>query len=75
MTRFYLNDAVMMFKCVGKLVSGCRREIYLNTPRCCQTTGQRSFTYRGPRLWNDLNADIKCTAVQTVKVFRARIIN
>ena len=81
--RLYLNDAVMMFKCVNKLVPDCligkftlRSQVHtrntrqcgqLNIPRCRRTTGQRSFTYRGARLWNNLRDD--------VKAFRNRIVN
>ena len=66
--RIYLNDAVMMYKCINKLVPdylikkftlrsqthtrNTRQYDQLNIPRCRLTTGQRSFTYRGAKLWN-----------------------
>ena len=87
--RLYLNDAVMMFKCVNKLVPDyligkftLRSQVHtrntrqcgqLNIPRC-RTTGQRSFTYRGAsRLWNHLRDDVKSS--DSVKAFRKRIVN
>ena len=67
----------MMFKCVNKLVPdyligkftlgsqvhtrNTRQCGQLNIPRCRRTTGQRSFTYRGARLWNHLRDDVNRT--------------
>ena len=64
--KIYLNDAVMMYKCINKLVHNylfekftlrsqihtrnARQRDQLNIPRCRLTTGQRSFTYRGAKL-------------------------
>ena len=61
--RIYLNDPVMTYKCINKLVPdylieqftlrsqthtrNTRQRDQLNIPRCRQTTGQRSNTYRG----------------------------
>ena len=87
--RIYLNDAVMMFKCVNKLVPdyliekftlrsqihtrNTRQRDQLNIPRCRRTTGQRSFAYRGAWLWNNLREYVKSS--DFVKVFRKRIVN
>ena len=83
---FYLNDAIMMLKCINKLVPDyligkftlCsqrqRGQLYL--PRCRTTTGQRSFTYRNSKLaklWNNLGDDVK--SLDSVNVFRKRLVN
>ena len=81
--RIYLNDAVMMYKCINKLVPDYQFEKFtmrsqihtrnsrqldqLNIPRCRLTTGQRSFTYRGAELWNNLRDNVKSS--DFVKVF------
>ena len=73
--RIYLNDAVMMYKCINKLVADYLIEKFtlrsqthtrntrqcdqLNIPRCRLTTGQRSFTYRGAKFWNNLRDNVK----------------
>ena len=87
--RIYLNDAVMMFKCVNKLVPdylikkftprsqihtiNTRQRDQLNIPRCRLITGQWSFTYRGATLWNSLRDTVKSS--DSVKVFRKRIVD
>ena len=87
--RIYLNDAVMMYKCINKLVPdylfekftlrsqihtrNTRQRDQLNIPRCRLTTGQRSFTYRGAKLWNNLRDNVKSS--DSVKVFRKKIVN
>ena len=86
--KLYLNDVVMMFKCVNKLVpdylvekftfrsqmhsKNTRQSSQLNIPRCRLTTGQRSFAYRGAKLWNALVDNIKST--ESVNVFKTRIV-
>ena len=87
--RIYLNDAVMMYKCINKLVPDYLIEKFtlrsqthtrntrqcdqLNIPRCRLTTGQRSFTYRGAKLWNNLRDNVRSS--DSVKVFRKKIVN
>ena len=87
--RIYLNDAVMVYKCINKLVpdylfekftlrsqihtGNTRQRDQLNIPRCRLTTGQRSFTYRGAKLWNNLRDNVKSS--DSVKVFRKIIVN
>ena len=87
--RIYLNDAVMMYKCINKLVPDYLIEKFtlrsqthtrntrqcdqLNIPRCRLTTGQRSFTYRGAKPWNNLRDNVKSS--DFVKVFRKKIVN
>ena len=87
--RIYLNNAVMMYKCINKLVldylfekftlrsqihtRNTRQRNQLNIPRCHLTTGQWSFTYRGPKLWNNLRDNVKSS--DSVKVFRKKIVN
>ena len=87
--RIYLNDVVMMFKCINKLVPdylfekftlrsqihsrNTRQHDQLNIPRCRLTTGQRSFTYRSAKLWNNLRDNVKTS--DSVKVFRKKIVN
>ena len=70
--RTYLNDAVMMYKCINKLVHNYLFEKFtlrdqLNIPRCRLTTGQRSFTYR--------SAKLHVKSSDSVKVFRQKIVN
>ena len=85
--RIYLNDAVMMYKCINKLVPdylfekftlcsqihtrNTRQRDQLNIPRCRLTTGQRSFTYHGAKLWNNLRDNVKSS--DSVKVFRKKL--
>ena len=73
--RIYLNDAAMMYKSINKLVPdylfekftlrsqihtrNTRQRDQLNIPRCRLTTRQRSFTYRGAKLWNNLRDNVK----------------
>ena len=87
--RIYLNEAVMMYKCINKLVPdylfekftlrsqihsrNTRQHDQLNIPRCRLTTGQRSFTYRSAKLWNNLRDNVKSS--DSVKVFRKKIVN
>ena len=87
--RIYLNDAVMMYKCTNKLVPdyliekftlrsqthtrNTRQRDQLNIPRCRLTTGQRSFTYRGAKLWNNLRDNVKSS--DSVKILRKKIVN
>ena len=87
--RIYLNDWVMMCKCISKLVPDYLFEKFtlrspihtrntrhcdqLNIPRCSLTTGQQSFTYRGAKLWNNLRDNVKSS--DSVKVFRKKIVN
>ena len=39
-----------------------RRKGDLDIPKCKTSSGQRSFKYRGTKIWNDLNADLKSTS-------------
>ena len=87
--RIYLNEAVVMYKCINKLVpdylfekftlrsqihtGNTRQRDQLNIPRCRLTTGQRSFTYRGAKLWNNLRDNVKSS--DSVKVLRKKIVN
>ena len=87
--RIYLNEAVVMYKCINKLVPdylfekftlhsqihsrNTRQRDQLNIPRCRLTTGQRSFTYRGAKLWNNLRDNVKSS--DSVKILRKKIVN
>ena len=44
----------------------------LNIPYCRLSTGQRSFTYRGTKLWNSLSDDLK--HIQSPILFKCRLI-
>ena len=73
--RLILNDATMMHKCINKLVPDYLVDMFklrshvhnrqtrsssaLDIPLCHLSTGQRSFAYRGAKLWNSLNSNIK----------------
>ena len=90
--RIYLNEAVMMYKCINKLVPDylfekftlrsqihsrntiSRQHDQLNISKVLPiTTGQRSFTYRSAKLWNNLRDNVKSS--DSVKVFRKKIVN
>ena len=45
----------------------------LNIPKCRLATEQRSFAYRGTKLWNDLPKDLKC--INDPKIFKKRLLN
>ena len=79
--RLFLNDAVMVHRCLQdkapeylkekvvkrQEVSGrnTRHSATLNLPLCRLTKGQRSFTYRGAKIFNSLPDDFKnCSMLQ-----------
>ena len=84
-----VNDAVMMHKCLNGLSPSClsnkfctRSSIHdrqtrhrgnLNIPSCRIASGQRAVYYRGVKIWNSLNEDLKQIADNTV--FKKRLIN
>jgi len=84
---FYLNDAVMIFKCIHNLVPdylaekvafrsqinirNTRQSNHLNILRCRLATGQRPFSYCGAKLWNNLSNDLK--NVNSVKAFKSKL--
>lgn len=85
--RLLLNDAVMVYKCLNNLVPKYLANIFvsrsqihtratrscnlLHIPLCRLSYGQRSFTYRGCKLWNSICNDLK--AADSVKCFRRRL--
>ena len=87
--RLYLNDAIMMYKCINKLAPdyladklvqpshihnrNTRSRNQLDISRCRISTGQRSFVYRGTQLWNSLSYDVR--TAKCPKVFKRRLIN
>ena len=87
--RLYLNDVIMMYKCINKLAPdysakkfvqrshihnrNTRSRNQLDIPRCRISTGQRSFVYRGTQLWNSLSYDVR--TAKCPKVFKRRLIN
>ena len=72
--KLILNDATMMHKCISKLVPDYLADMFklrsqghdrqtrssgaLDIPLCRLSTGQRSFPFRGAKLWNSLNDSI-----------------
>ena len=48
-----------------------RQRDQLNIPRYRLATGQRSFTYRGAKLWNNLRDNVKSS--DSVKGFRKKL--
>ena len=68
--KLILNDATMMHKCINKLVPDYLADMFksrskvhsrqtrssgaLDIPLCRLSTGQRSFAFRGAKLWNSL---------------------
>ena len=84
--RLYINDAVMTFKCIHNLVPdyfdkftfqsqiatrNTRQSNDLNIPQCRLATGQRTFAYRGPKIWNALSHDLK--SLPPVKAFKGHL--
>ena len=85
--RLYLNDAIMIFKCIHNLVPhylaekfifrsqtnirNTRQSNHLNILRCRLATGQRSFSYCGAKLWNNLSDDLK--NVNSVEAFKLKL--
>ena len=45
---------------------------FLDIPYCCLATGQRSFSYRGSKLWNDLSHDLRTAG--NVDAFRSGVM-
>ena len=68
----FLNDALMVHRCLqGKPLSTSRKTRYsanLNFPLCRLTKGQRSFTYRGAKIFNSLSDDLR--TVQCSNIFK-----
>ena len=85
----FLNDAVMVHKCLHGGVPAylsdkfmLRSAIHsrptrhcndLNLPKCRLATGQRMFSYRGAKLYNDLPLDIK--EIENTRFFKKRLRN
>ena len=85
--RLLLSEAVILFKCPNDLVPKYLASIFvplshihtrttrsynlLHIPRCRLSYGQRSFTYRGCKLWNCISNDLK--AADSVNSFRRRL--
>jgi len=78
----------MTFKCIHNLVPdylidkfifqsqiatrNTRQSNDLNIPRYQLATGQRSFAYRGAKIWNELSDDLK--SLPSVKAFKGHLI-
>ena len=87
--KLILNDATMMHKCINKLVPDYLADMFksrsqvhnrqtrssgaLDIPLCRLSTGQRSFAFRGAKLWNSLNDDIK--SLKCPRNFRRHLAN
>ena len=87
--RLLVNDLLMVHKCIHDLIPSCltgnfiqRSKIHgrntrgsgeLDLPICRLKTGQRSFAFRGAKLYNNLPNEIKQTF--DVKNFKAKVCN
>ena len=87
--KLILNDATMMHKCINKLVLDYLADMFksrsqvhnrqtrasgaLDIPLCRLLTGQRSFAFRGAKLWNSLNDNIK--SLKCPRNFRRHLAN
>ena len=87
--KLILNDATMMHKCINKLVPDYLADMFksrsqvhnrqtrssgaLDIPLCRLSTGQRSFAFRGAKLWNSLNDNIK--SLKCPRTFRRHLAN
>ena len=85
--QLYLRDAVLVFKSLNKLTPPSLTEKFqrnsqihtrttrkmndLHLPLCRLVTGQRTFNFRGAKLWNSLLPEIKSQA--TVKSFKRKL--
>ena len=81
--------ATMMHKCINKLVPDYLADMFksrsqvhnrqtrssgaLDIPLCRLSTGQRSFAFRGAKLWNSLNDNIK--SLKCPRNFRRHLAN
>ena len=52
-------------------IRNTRQSNHLNILRCRLATGQRSFSYRGAKLWNNLSNDLK--NVNSLKAFKSKL--
>ena len=87
--KLILNDATMMHKCISKLVPDYLADMFklrsqvhnrqtrstgaLDTSLCSLSTAQPSFAFRGAKLWNSLNNNIK--SLKCPKNFRHHLAN
>ena len=87
--KLILNDATMVHKCINNLVPDyladkfiLRSQVHnrqtrssgaLDIPLCRLLTGQRSFAFRGAKLWYSLNNNIK--SLKCPKNFRGHFAN
>ena len=87
--RLMVNDAVMMHKCLNGLSPSylsdkfsTRATIHdrqtryrdsLNIPSSRINAGQRTFYYRGIKVWNNLSKDLR--EITNTKVFKRRLVN
>ena len=79
----YFREAVMTYKCVNNLAPTClckklpkRSTIHKRSARNCNSIeiprfkiacGQRSFTYRAPTIWNNLDVNLKNKSLKNFK--------
>ena len=87
--RLLVNDLLMVHKCIHDLIPSYltgkfiqRSKIHgrntrgsgeLDLPICRLKTGQRSFAFRGAKLYNNLPNEIKQTS--DAKKFKAKVCN
>ena len=87
--RLFLHDAVMVHKCLHGTVPSYfsdqfirRSAIHkratrfcndLHLPKCRLATGQRMFSYRGVKLYNDLPREVK--DIKNTKLFKKKLRN
>ena len=80
--KLLVNDLLMVHKCIhdlipsyltGKFTQRMIRE--LDLPFCRLKTGQRSFAFRGAKLYNNLPNEIMQTSDIDVKKFKAKVCN
>ena len=86
--RLLVNDLLMVHKCIHDLIPSYRTEKFTQRSKVhgrntrasgeldlpfCRLTGQRSFAFRGAKLYNNLPNEIKQTS--DVKKFKAKVCN
>ena len=85
--KLFLNDAIMIFKCLHNLVPSYLSDKFttrsklskkitrscnqLHIPLCRLSVGQRSFSYRGSKLWNSLPKETQ--NLQSLRLFKKAV--
>ena len=83
MDQLHYKDAILTFKCINgsapqyltkkfkkrSLIHTCntRNANKIQIPLYRTAAGQRTFAYRGAKIWNDLDSDVKNSTLRNFK--------